>query len=199
MTYTDVMKTLEAKREEIIALQGELRALQATVEPQEVQNYVLQGWEGPVRLSDLFGEKDNLILIHNMGVGCNSCSMWADGFNGVYDHLASRAAFVVASPDPVAAQKTLAARRGWRFPMVCYAESPLAEDLGYRDLSGGNHGGWDAGVSVFRREGDRILRVSDAQFMEFDDFCIVYHLFDLFPDADMTWQPSFSYAKEPAQ
>ena len=25
-------------------------------------------------------------------------------------------------------------------------------------------------------------------------FCIVYHLFDLIPDADTTWQPSFTYA-----
>ncbi len=194
MTYNDVMATLEAKREKLVALHGELQALQAAVEPQLVEDYVLQGWDGPVRLSELFGDKDDLFLIHNMGAGCSSCSMWADGFNGVYDHLASRAAFVVASPDPVDAQKKLAARRGWRFPMVCYAESPLAKDLGYRDLAEGGRGGWDAGVSVFRRDGERILRVSDAEFMEFDDFCIVYHLFDLIPDADMNWQPSSSYA-----
>jgi predicted dithiol-disulfide oxidoreductase (DUF899 family) len=194
MSYADVMTALEAKRERIIALHGELSALQATVEPQEVKDYAMQGWDGPVRLYELFGDKDDLFLIHNMGAGCSSCSMWADGFNGVYDHLASRAAFVVASPDPVDAQRKLAARRGWRFPMVCYADSPLAQDLGYRDLTGGNHGGWDAGVSVFRREGGRILRMSDAQFMAFDDFCIVHHLFDLIPDADMNWQPSFSYA-----
>jgi predicted dithiol-disulfide oxidoreductase (DUF899 family) len=193
MTYADVMATLEAKREKIIALHSELRALQATVEPQLVENYQLQGWDGPVRLSELFGDKDDLILIHNMGAGCSSCSMWADGFNGVYDHLASRAAFVVASPDPVDKQKQLAADRNWRFPMVCYGESPLAQDLGYRDLADSRHGGWDAGVSVFRRDRERILRVSNAQFMEFDDFCIVYHLFDLLPDADMKWQPCSSY------
>jgi predicted dithiol-disulfide oxidoreductase (DUF899 family) len=193
MTYTDVMATLEAKREKIIALHGELQALQAAVESQLVDDYLLQGWDGPVRLSELFGDKHDLILIHNMGAGCSSCSMWADGFNGVYDHLASRAAFVVASPDPVATQRKLAAQRGWRFPMVCYRESALAKDLGYGDI-GDSQGGWDAGVSVFRRNGERILRVSDAQFMEFDDFCIVYHLFDLFPDADRGWQPSLSYA-----
>jgi predicted dithiol-disulfide oxidoreductase (DUF899 family) len=194
MTYTDVMATLEAKRERIIALHGELRALQATVEPQPVEDYLLQGWNGPVRLSELFGEKDDLILIHNMGAGCSSCTMWADGFNGVYDHLASRAAFVVASPDPVDAQKRLAARRGWRFAMVCYVDSPLAQDLGYRDLKDARHGGWDAGVSVFRRDGNRIVRVSDTVFEPFDDFCIVYHLLDLFPDGDPDWEPSFSYA-----
>ena len=194
MTYAETMTAMKAKRAEITALRGEIRTLQAKAPRQEVQDYVLAGWDGPVRLSELFGDKRDLILIHNMGTGCSSCTMWADGFNGVYDHLASRAAFVVASPDPVEAQKKLAARRGWRFPMVCYADSPLAQDLGYRDLAGGNHGGWDAGVSVFRREGGRILRMSDAQFMEFDDFCVVYHLFDLIPGADMNWEPSFSYA-----
>lgn len=194
MSYADAIPAVKAKRAQIMALQGELRALQAAIEPQPVEDYVLQGWDGPVRLSDLFGDKDDLILIHNMGAGCSSCSMWADGFNGVYDHLASRAAFVVASPDPVETQRKLAAGRGWRFPMICYAQSPLARDLGYRDLAGGNHGGWDAGVSVFRRDGERIVRLSDAGFEPWDGFNVVYHLFDLFPDADTHWEPSFSYA-----
>ena len=198
MNYADTKTAMDEKRRQITALQTEMRALQAKAEPEAVQNYVLAGWDGPVHLSDLFGDKRDLIVIHNMGTGCSSCTMWADGLNGVYEHLASRAAFVVASPDPIDAQRTLAARRGWRFPMVCYRESPLAKDLGYGDI-GDSHGGWDAGVSVFRRDGERILRVSDAQFMEFDDFCIVYHLFDLFPDADRNWQPSFSYAQEAAQ
>jgi predicted dithiol-disulfide oxidoreductase (DUF899 family) len=192
MSYADGISALEAKRAQITTLRAELRALQETVEPQAVQDYVLQGWNGPVRLSELFGDKDDLILIHNMGAGCSSCSMWADGFNGVYDHLASRAAFVVASPDRVETQRKLAASRGWRFPMVCYVESPLAQDLGYRDLKSG-HGGWDAGVSVFRRDGERIVRVSDTVLAPWDGFCVVYHLFDLFPDADMNWEPSFSY------
>ena len=67
MTYNDVMATLEAKREKLVALHGELQALQARIEPQELQDYVLTGWSGPVRLSELFGDKPDLILIHNMG------------------------------------------------------------------------------------------------------------------------------------
>jgi predicted dithiol-disulfide oxidoreductase (DUF899 family) len=190
MTYAETMKALEAKRERVIALQSELRDLQTTVEPQPVADYELAGWDGPVRLSALFAEKNDLILIHNMGVQCSSCTMWADGFNGVYDHLASRAAFVVASPDPVETQQRISAARGWRFPMVSYAAGPAAKDLGYRDLKDPRHdGGWDAGVSVFRREGERLFRVSNAVFHELDDFCVVYHLYDLIPGADLTWEP----------
>ena len=58
--------------------------------------------------------------------------MWADGFNGVYDHLAALAAFVVASPNPVEVQKRFAASRGWRFPMVSYGGHRFAKDMGYR-------------------------------------------------------------------
>ncbi|HZZ90622.1 MAG TPA: DUF899 family protein, partial [Caulobacteraceae bacterium] len=99
MTYADTMSALAQKRAQIAALREEMRSLQARVEPQEVQDYLVSGWDGPVKLSDLFGGKRDLILIHNMGTGCSSCTMWADGFNGVYDHLAARAAFVVASPN----------------------------------------------------------------------------------------------------
>jgi predicted dithiol-disulfide oxidoreductase (DUF899 family) len=202
MTYADSMAALNAKRAEITAIRAQMGELQAAVEPQEVEDYVLAGWNGPVRLSELFGSKRDLIVIHNMGTGCPSCTMWADGFNGVYDHLAARAAFVVASPNPVETQKTFAEGRGWRFPMVSYDGSVFAEDMGYRE--GGDEidvklGGWNAGVSTFRRDRGRIWRLSDTVFDHGDDFCVVFHLFDLIPGADPTWRPRYSYDLENAQ
>jgi predicted dithiol-disulfide oxidoreductase (DUF899 family) len=200
MTYAETMTSLNAKRAEIAAVHKAMRALQASVEPEVVRDYVLDGWDGPVSLSALFGDKDDLILIHNMGAGCPACTMWADGFNGVYDHLASRAAFVVASPNPIETQKTFAAARGWRFPMVSYGASGFAEDMHYRHRVGDEYasdermGGWNPGVSVFRRDGSRILRVSDTDLGPWDDFCLVWHLFDLVPDLERNWMPKYSYA-----
>jgi predicted dithiol-disulfide oxidoreductase (DUF899 family) len=198
MDYAQTMTAMNAKREEIAALRGEMRALQAAIEPEVVQDYVLEGWDGPVRLSELFGDKRELILIHNMGKGCPSCTMWADGFNGVYDHLASRAAFVVSSPNPVAVQKAFAAERGWRFPMVSHAGTSFAADMGYRrigvDAGGDALGGWWPGVSVFRRDEPRILRVSDTELGPGDDLCVVYSLFDLVPGGSLNWEPKYSYA-----
>jgi predicted dithiol-disulfide oxidoreductase (DUF899 family) len=196
MSYADTMAALNARRAQIASLRSEMRELQAAIAPQPVQDYLLAGWDGPVRLSALFGAKRDLILIHNMGVGCTSCTMWADGFNGVYDHLAARAAFVVASPNPIDVQKRFAASRGWRFPMISYEGSTLAEDLGYRE--GGDPlderlGGWNPGVSFLRRTGDRIVRLSDTEFGPGDDFCVVYHLFDLAPGYDLSWSPSYRY------
>ena len=81
------------------------------------------------RSSDLF-------VIHNMGRSCPNCTLWADGFNGIYPHIADRAAFVVASPDPPDVQQSFAASRGWRFPMVSHQGSSFAADMGYRSAIG---------------------------------------------------------------
>ncbi len=199
MSYADTMAQLNAKRGELARVRSEMRALQAQVEPQLVDDYVLVGWNGPVRLSELFAGKRDLIVIHNMGAGCPACTMWADGFNGVYDHLASRAAFVLASPDPVEAQKTFAASRGWRFPMVSYGGGAFAEDMRYRHRDSCNEdedvGGWNPGVSAFRKDADgRIWRLSDAEFGDdWDVYCVVWHLFDLFPDGAADFRPRYSY------
>ena len=55
-------------------------------------------------------------------------------------------------------------------------------------------GGWNPGVSILRREGDRIVRLSDTDFGPLDDFCVLYHLYELVPDADPNWAPSYAYA-----
>ena len=192
MTYEETKSALQAKRGQIARLREEMQALQQDVQPQPVEDYLLTGWDGPAPLSGLFGDKPNLIVIHNMGRGCSSCTMWADGFNGLYDHLASRAAFVVSSPDPVAVQKEFAAGRGWRFPMVSHAGTSFAEDMGYR-RAGAESGGFWPGVSAFRKDGERVLRLSDAELGPMDDFCVYYHLMALIPGGDAGFTPKFSY------
>jgi predicted dithiol-disulfide oxidoreductase (DUF899 family) len=198
MIYARTMQALEEKRLQIQELRNEMRALQLAVEPEEIADYALEGWEGPLRLSQLFGDKPNLILIFNMGRVCSSCTMWADGFNGIYDHLASRAAFVVCSPNSVEVQKAFAASRGWRFPMVSHEGSTFAEDLGFRhrgdDAFDERHGGWNPGVCTFRREPGRILRLSEADLGPLDDFCPYYHLMEMFPGGDPGFVPKYSYA-----
>ncbi len=192
MNYAETRAALEAKRAEIAGIRTEMRALQAAAQPQDVTDYVFSGWEGPVRLSELFGDKENLILIHNMGRSCSSCTMWADGFNGVYDHLASRAAFAVSSPDTIDVQKAFAASRGWRFPMVSHAGTGFAEEMGYR-RPGAEQGGWRPGVSAFRKAGGRMLRLSDTELGPMDDFCVYYHLMEMIPGGDPGFTPKFSY------
>jgi predicted dithiol-disulfide oxidoreductase (DUF899 family) len=188
MKYSDAAERLADFRSQIAAIREKMRATQAAAEPQEVRDYEFRTSEGPVRLSQLFADHEYLIVIHNMGAACPACTMWADGFNGVYEHLTRRAAFVVSSPDPPQAQRQFAASRGWKFPLVSHAGTTFAADMGFRSAEG-----WKPGVSVFQRQGERIVRVSDAQFSPGDDFCAVWHLFDLLPDGAGDFWPRVRY------
>jgi predicted dithiol-disulfide oxidoreductase (DUF899 family) len=189
MTYRDTHEKLAALRAQIAELRQKMREAQASVEPEPVQDYVFAAPQGAIRLSQLFGAKRDLFVIHNMGRSCVQCTLWADAFNGAYPHIANRAAFVVSSPDPPDVQQSFAANRGWRFPIVSHQGSSFAADMGYRSASGG----WLPGVSVFGRNADRILRVADTGFEPGDDFCAVWHLFDLLPEGAAGWQPKYSY------
>ena len=197
MSYADTASALKAKRNALLALHDEIRELQQTVEPEPVQDYVFEGWSGPVRLSELFAGKRDLFIIHNMGTSCRYCTMWADGFNGVYDHLADRAAFVLATPNTPDVQQQFAKSRGWRFPMVSHAGNSFARDLGYRlergDETGEDSSRWVPGVSAFQLKGGGVVRVSDAELGPSDDFCAVWHFLDMLPEGPDGWEPKFRY------
>ena len=188
MDYAQAAERLNDYRRRIEGLRKEMRQVQAKAPPQEVEDYRFKTPAGEVALSELFGDKDALFVIHNMGTGCNHCTLWADGFNGVIHHLENRAAFVLASPDDPETQAAFAAARGWRFRMVSHQGSSFAEDMGYR-----RNGKWRPGVSVFKRDGTRILRVSDTAFDEGDDFCATWHLLDLLPEGKAGWAPRRNY------
>ncbi len=188
MKYQNAATKLDDYRRQIADIRDKMRALQAQAEPQIVKDYEFATLAGARRLSDLFAGKDDLIVIHNMGKGCPYCTLWADGFNGIYPHLADRAAFVVASPDPPEVQREFAQSRGWRFPMVSLIGKSFAADMGYYE------DGFMPGISVFRREGERIVRFSSAGLSPFDDFCTAWHIFDLLPGGPRDWRPRFSYS-----
>jgi predicted dithiol-disulfide oxidoreductase (DUF899 family) len=189
MNYRDAGEKLADYRRQIGDLRRRMREVQAAAEPEIVRDYEFAVPGGTVRLSALFGDKRDLIVIHNMGVSCVHCTLWADGFNGLYEHAATRAAFVVSSPDSPQVQRQFADGRGWRFPFVSHAGTTFASDMGYRSASGG----WLPGVSVFQLDGRRILRVADAGFDTGDDFCALWRIFDLLPDGVGDWRAKFSY------
>jgi predicted dithiol-disulfide oxidoreductase (DUF899 family) len=189
MKYADGSARIVEYRQQIAAIRQKIRDTQQTVEPQRVEDYEFRTAAGTVRLSQLFGKFDDLIMIHNMGTTCSSCTMWADGYNGIHHHVATRAAFVISSPDTPEVQSAFAASRGWTFPMVSHHGSTFAADMGYRS----SKGGWQPGVSVFQRQGQDILRVSDARFSPHDDFCVVWHMFDLLPGGASGWVPRRQY------
>ena len=105
-----------------------------------------------VKLSELFGEHDTLLLMHFMFGGsqkqlCPMCSMWADGYDAVVKHLSRRVAFAVEGR--LETFRSFARERAWgRFRIVSSAGSSLKDDLGMQTPEGGQL----PGVSVFSRE-----------------------------------------------
>lgn len=159
---------------------------------QVVDDYIFKDWDDKdVRLSSLFGSNKDLILIHNMGRQCPYCTMWADGFNGVLDHLKDRAAFVVVSPDSPQTQKAFATSREWKFKMLSAKGSSFNKDMGFESKDEAQ-----PGVSVFQKTRDgKILRVAKDEFGPGDHYCVVWHFFDLLPNGANGWSPKFKYEK----
>ncbi len=182
-------KKLARWEENIVWQHKKLAKLKRKLPHKPVEDYVFAGPSGVVKLSELFGKSRDLIIVHNMGAACSYCTLWADGFNGVFPHLADRAAFVVVSPDAPAAQKRFAASRNWRFPMVSGRKAKFSEDLGFK----GGKDEWWPGVSTFQKRGNKIFHVASAQLGPFDPFCSVWHFFALLAHGVDGWQPKYRY------
>lgn len=189
-TLDDYRRRIAEMETEILEAKRRLAELRQQAPREEFEDLTLKTWDGGnVRLSELFGDKDDLIVIHNMGRGCSYCTMWADGFNGLLPHLEDRAAFMVVSPDSPAVQKDFATGRGWRFRMASAHGTSFNKAAGFEVPEGPM-----PGVSTFRRgrEG-RIYRVSKAEIQPGDDFCSTWHLFDLLEGGPGDWRPRYTY------
>lgn len=182
-------------RGEISAGKKKIARLSRKLPKEEIKaDYVLKDWSrSDVRLSEMFGSKNDLILVHNMGKQCPYCTLWADGFNGIKEHLEDRAAFAVISPDDPVTQQEFAANRGWKFRMYSGKGSSFIKAMGFQTAKQG----FLPGVSVFRKEKDgRIFPVAKDKFGPGDDYCTLWHLFDLLPLGANGWEPEFIYTKE---
>ncbi|HEX9744455.1 MAG TPA: DUF899 family protein [bacterium] len=176
---------LQELRKRMVEISREIGAM-------DVEDYVLKDPDGsPVCLSELFEGRKDLILVHNMGVMCPDCTMWADGFNGLRHHLENRAALVVCTPDEPSIMKKFAESRGWKFRMVSGHGSTFIYDMGYER----GKGGWFPGVSAFYKNKDgKITRVATEEFEEGDVYCATWQLFALLKDGWNGWQADFKYS-----
>lgn len=182
---------IERLQREVAEAKKKLTDARRALPPEPVRDYsfAMSGTGVPVKLSQLFGRHDELILVHNMGRSCVYCTLWADGFKGLYPHLANRCAFALSTPDEPAVSAAFASSRGWPFPVVSIAGTTFAADMGYSDPK---HPVMP-GVSMFKREKDgSIVRTGHAPFGPGDDFCAVWPMLDLLPKTK--WEPKYHYA-----
>jgi predicted dithiol-disulfide oxidoreductase (DUF899 family) len=91
--------------------------------------------EGAASLADLFRGRSQLLVYHFMfgpdfKAGCPSCSMIADGFNGITTHLAHHDVMLWAvSRASIAKLQAFERRMGWTFPWASSGGSDFNSDF----------------------------------------------------------------------
>ncbi len=177
------IEDLERRIEALKAERSEARRRRG---PEPVEDMEVDTGEGVRRLSDLFGEHDDLLLVHNMGRTCAYCTLWADGLAGLLPHLTRRSAVVLLTPDAPDVQRAFAASRGWPFVMASDPTRAVARALGFATDEGFSL----PGVSALRRTADgSLVRTGRAEFGPGDDYCAVWPLFDLLEGGVGDWAP----------
>ena len=178
--------------QKIHTLMERLAKLQQSNRGNEVINYSFSTIEGEINLLDLFGEKDKLLLIHNMGQGCRYCTLWADGFNGFLPHLESTISVVLVSKDAPQIQRKFANSRGWRFRLASHGGGEYIQEQSV--MEGSNN---MPGAVVYERNGDKFYRKNDCVFGPGDIYCSMWSLLGFAGMDSTTWTPQFSYWKRP--
>ena len=173
-------------------LMAELHALQKENPATPVPSYTFKTMAGETTLLDLFGDRERLLAIHNMGQGCRYCTLWADGFNGLLPHLENALAVVLLSKDPPETQRRFANARGWRFQLASHGGGDYIREQSVMD-GDDNY----PGAVVYQRDGDTILRKNACVFGPGDIYCSMWTLLGLAGLDEENWTPQFTYWRRP--
>ena len=126
----------------------------------EVEDYEFSGPDGPVRLTELFGDHYLLVVQNVMfgpdwDEGCPSCSWAVDNLPANMDRLADEGiAFAMVSEAPVEKLQEWSAKRGWHHRWVSSGATSYHHDFRWTDTD-------DAG-EVFYRPGYSYYLLKDG-------------------------------------
>ena len=188
--FNNLKSQISDLEKEIWKMKQKVVELKKQIPMESIENYSLKVVGGEVKLSELFNEKEDLIVIHNMGTKCPYCTMWADEINGVIHHIEDRASIVLISPDPPEVQRDFAESRGWRFTLVSAYSTKFIKDMGFES----EDGKYSPGYSTFYKSSQgNIFRVSKDLFGPGDNYSSPWHFFRLLKDGVNNWQPKFKY------
>ena len=191
MKMTEKIQKIEKQLYELTTRLNELRKASLG---DEVPNYTFSTQDGDVSLLELFGENDQLLVIHNMGQGCRYCTLWADGFNGFVPHLESAMSVVLVSKDPPDVQRTFANSRGWRFRLASHGGGDYIREQTVMKGEGN-----EPGAVVYERDGDKIRRKNAAAFGPGDLYCSIWNLLGMAGLGVSDWTPQYRYWHRPAK
>lgn len=158
-----------------------------------ISDYVFKDFDGnAISLPSLFQDKNTLVVVHNMGSGCSYCTLWADGFNGIVDHLNDAFSFVVATPDSFEKMSDFANSKEWKFNMVSSKDSTFFEDMGFATKQE-EKTYYMPGYSVFSKNEDgTVSRVAMDYFGPGDSYSSIWHILNIIPNQG-NWSPKKVY------
>lgn len=176
------MNEIQKLEKDLWDISRKLQTLRQDAPPVPAENLGLKTLSGEVSLLDLFGGKEKLLVIHNMGQGCRYCTLWADGINGFLPHLEDKFSVVLVSKDSPETQRNFANSRGWRFRMASHPDM-----------------GNEPGIVCYERQGDKIFKKNSSEFGPGDAFCSLWHIISLGGLGEDGWTPQYQYWKAPSQ
>ncbi len=185
---------IQALEQEIFELTGRLAELRRSARGQAVPNYGFAVLGGEASLLDFFGDKDKLLVIHNMGQGCRYCTLWADGFNGFLPHLEAAMSVVLVSKDTPETQRRFANSRGWRFRLASHGGGDYIQEQTVL-VEQSNM----PGAVVYERDGEQILRKNSCVFGPGDMYCSAWNLLALAGMGTNEFTPQYNYWLQPAE
>jgi predicted dithiol-disulfide oxidoreductase (DUF899 family) len=170
------------------------------------QDYVFEGQAGPVKLSELFADKDVLLLYGfmlgpQMERACPSCTSIIDALDGEMRHIRQRAAIAIVARAPLQRLTAHARDRGWRdTQLLSSADNSFHRDYHAEDEAGRQ---WPV-MNVFRR-GDGEIRHAWATELAFtppdpgedprhvDLIWPLWAALDMSPEGRGEFRPKLSY------
>lgn len=187
---------IDALEKQLYALTQKLNALRAQRPPTSVDNYDFQTLSGPTTLLNLFRGREVLFVIHNMGMACRYCTVWADGLNAFLPHLEDQYSVVLVSKDSPEEQRRMANDRGWRFVMASHAGSRYLEEQTVLQGPSSAYSNYP-GMVCYLRDGQQIVRKNSVTFGPGDEFCSIWNVLSLAGIPNDGWTPQYRYWSRP--
>lgn len=172
------------------------------------EDYVFEGESGPVRLSELFEEDKDTLLLYSfmfssaMARPCPMCTSFLDGLNGAARHLTQQVNLAVAARSPLPRIREFGNSRGWDRLRLLSAEGNTYN----RDFHGEDEeGDQNPLLNVFVRRDGRVHHAYATELLfvdeepgqharHLDTAWALWNLLDFTPGGrGDDWYPSLSY------
>ncbi|MFF3693145.1 DUF899 domain-containing protein [Streptomyces sp. NPDC002221] len=175
----------KAATRQLDAIAAQRRALPMV----EMPDYTLEGEQGPVRLTDVFDGRPQLIVYNHMWFPgkkwqCSGCTGFTSQFTRMEFLAAYDARFVIVTQGPI--DEALAYKRlvGNRMDWYSTANSPFGADIGAPPGGG-------FAVNVFLRDGDTVYRTWHTTGRGVEQLGHTFSLIDALPyGRQEEWQNS---------